>query len=341
MSNQEIILNTIKMKGPVIPNQIAKVIETSILFASAHLSELASSNKLKISNTKIGGTPVYYLPGQESRLQELYKHLNDKQQKAFNLLKEKKILRDSELEPVNRVALREIKDFAVPLQITANNEKILFWKWYLLTNDEAGVLIKSKLNISQQETKKQIPEVKQTQKIEKPQTQPQPEPLREIQKPKIQTQPHSTKEIKKQTSEITKPKAIEKQIKLHQEQEEKKQKKPSILKRIFKPKEDYFLKDIQKFFESKRIKIIEHNILRKNSEIDAIVKFSSAIGELKYYCKAKNKKNINEIDLTNAIAQGQFKKLPVLFLIKGNLSKKAEELLNAEFSKGLIIKKME
>ena len=62
MSNQELILSTIKTKGPVIPNDIAKVIETNILFASAHLSELVSSNKLKISNTKIGGTPVYYLP---------------------------------------------------------------------------------------------------------------------------------------------------------------------------------------------------------------------------------------------------------------------------------------
>jgi hypothetical protein len=70
MSNQELILQTIKTKGPVIPNQIAKVIETDILFASAHLSELVSSNKLKISNTKIGGTPGYFLPGQESRLQE-------------------------------------------------------------------------------------------------------------------------------------------------------------------------------------------------------------------------------------------------------------------------------
>ena len=46
------------------------------------------------------------------------------------------------------------------------------------------------------------------------------------------------------------------------------------------------------------------------------------------------------MDLTNALAQGQFKKLPVLFLIKGDLSKKAEELLNTEFKKGLIIHKI-
>jgi len=361
MSNQEIILNTIKIKGPVIPNQIAKVIETNILFASAHLSELASSNKLKISNTKIGGTPVYYLPGQESRLQDLYKYLNDKQQKAFSLLKEKKILRDNELEPINRVALREIKDFAVPLQITANNEKILFWKWYLLTNDEAGVLIKSKLNIFQPEPKKQTqeailepkPEIKQNPEpkkqeiqplpsatITKPQTQIQSAPQKEIPKPEVKQNLATQKPEAHSQIEATK-KTIEKQAKLANEQEEKKEKKPSILKRIFKPKEDSFFKDMQKFFESKRIKVIEHNIIRKNSEIDAIVKFPSAIGELLYYCKAKNKKNINEIDITNTLAQGQFKKLPVLFLIKGNFSKKAEELLKTDFSKGLIIKKME
>ncbi|MBW2981923.1 hypothetical protein KY343_03530 [Candidatus Woesearchaeota archaeon] len=313
MSNQETILNTIKIKGPVIPNDIAKVIETNILFASAHLSELASSNKLKISHTKVGGTPVYYLPGQESRLQEFYKYLNDKEKKAFDLLKEKKTLKDDKLEPVIRVALRSIKDFAVPLHITINNEKILFWKWYLLSNDEAGTLIKLQLQPPKE--------------IEKPK-----EPIQQKQETKeIEKQPEKKIEPKQEIKPKPQQKPIEQQKKLNEEIKEKK---------IIVKKQDSFLNKLQNYFNQKKIQIVEYDIIRKNSEIDAVIKFYSVVGDLEYYCKAKNKKTITNTDLSNAFVQGQFKKLPVLFLMTGNLTKKAEELLNTEFKKGLVVKKI-
>jgi hypothetical protein len=274
MVDQELILNTIKMKGPVIPNDIAKVIETNILLASAHLSELTSSNKLKISHTKIGSTPVYYLPGQESRLQELYKYLNDKDQKAFNLLKEKKILKDNELEPLMRVALRSIKDFAIPLHITINNQKILFWKWYLLNNDEASTLIKLKLQPPKQEIEKP----------KEPTQEKKPEPKTEIR--------YKEPQINVGSPKIEKPR--EQKQKIRQIKEKQIQLKPTE-----KPKtEDFFLKKIQNYCNNKKVEIIECNIIRKTSEIDAIVRFSSVVGELEYYCKAKNKKNVSDKDLS-------------------------------------------
>ena len=326
MFNQELVLNTIKMKGPVIPNDIAKVIETNILLASAHLSELVSSNKLKISNTKVGSSPVYYLPGQESRLQELFKHLNDKDQKAFNLLKEKKIQKDSELEPLMRVALRSIKDFAVPIHITINNEKILFWKWYLLSNDEAAALIKLKLQPPKKEHEKPKNTYQEAEKqIEKP------KPITEQPKTEI-LHINPQVQIKKETTTIQ-PKQIKQKLKLIKEKQIK-------LKPTERPKEDLFLKKIQNYCDNKRIELINHNIIRKASEIDAIVRFSSVVGDLEYYCKAKNKKSINDKDLSDAIIQGQLKKLPVLFLTTGKLTKKAEELLNTEFKKGIVIQKI-
>ena len=331
MSNQELILDAIKTKGPVIPNQIAKIIETDILFASAHLSELVSSNKLRISHTKIGGTPVYFLPGQESRLQDLYKYLNNKDQKAYNLLKEKKILQDEKLDPIIRVALRSIKDFAVPVHISINDKKILFWKWYMLSNDEAGALIKLQFQpktIEKPEEhvqeNKHSPEQTQKPKSEIKHKESQPEQ----QKPGINKQ-ETKPEVKIQEPKIKEQKPVEKQIKLKTEG-----------KKDFKPKQDLFLSRLQQYFDIKKIKVIEYNILRKNSEIDAIVKFSSVVGELDYYCKAKNKKSINDTDLSNAFVQGQLKKLPVLFLMNGNLTKKAEELLNTEFKKGIVVKKI-
>jgi len=40
--------------------------------------------------------------------------------------------------------------------------------------------------------------------------------------------------------------------------------------------------------------IIERNEIKKNSEIDFIARLETQIGNIKYFCKSKNKKKINE-----------------------------------------------
>ena len=85
--------------------------------------------------------------------------MNDKEKKAYDRLNENKILRDKEQEPVIRVALREIKDFALPLNVKYDNTTEIFWKWHMLNDQEAEQLIKSKLET--------IQGIKPEQKIEK------------------------------------------------------------------------------------------------------------------------------------------------------------------------------
>jgi hypothetical protein len=179
MDNRDKILEFVKVKGPVLPVQISKEIGSNILMASAHLAELTASSRLKISTIKVGSSPLYYLPGQEVMLQKYTTNMNDKEKKAFDLLNQNKILRDAEQEPVIRVALREIKDFAIPLNVNYNNNKEIFWKWYLINNDEAEQLIKSKLQIFEKPTEKKIDEkateIKEQQKTEE-------KPIQQIQK---------------------------------------------------------------------------------------------------------------------------------------------------------------
>jgi len=124
------VLDIVKLKGPVIPTQISAELSTSSLLASAMLSELVSNKQVKISSVKLGGTPLYYIQGQEEKLQNYTKYLHEKEKKAFDLLKEEVVLQDKMLEPVIRVALRQIKDFALPLQVTSGNGIELFWKWW-------------------------------------------------------------------------------------------------------------------------------------------------------------------------------------------------------------------
>ena len=50
---------------------------------------------------------------------------------------------------LTRVVLRNIKDFAIPLNVQNNEQKLLFWKWYLVDNTEAEEIIKSKVGPSE------------------------------------------------------------------------------------------------------------------------------------------------------------------------------------------------
>jgi len=297
MDTRDKILEFVKAKGPILPVQISKEIGTNILMASAHLAELTASHKLKISAIKVGGSPLYYLAGQEAMLQKFTANMNDKEKKAFDLLSQNKVLRDSEQEPVMRVALREIRDFAIPLNVNYNNNREIFWKWHLTANDDAEQLIKSKLGIEKPAENKA--EEKAKEEIQK-------EELKEEIKEKIEEKPAQS---------------VQKQLK----------EKPKELRK-YKPrdKEDNFLKDIMKFFEKNKINAISSETIKKDSEIDFVVEIPSVVGNLQYYCKAKNKKRINDSDLSNAFVKGQFKKLPVIFLSNGELSAKAQEMIGKE-----------
>jgi len=146
MDKNETILAIIREKGPVLPVQVSKQINDNILIASARLSELLTSKQIKISYLKIGGSPLYYSPGQENQLQNFVDDLGGMEKNAYNLLLQNKILRDSTQEPAIRVALREIKDFAIPLQVNYQDKTEIFWKWYLTDNRGAEPLIKNILS---------------------------------------------------------------------------------------------------------------------------------------------------------------------------------------------------
>jgi len=184
------ILNYVAKNGPVLPVQISKQINNNIIFAGAVLSELVASKKVKISNSKIGGSPVYYISGQEYKLSMLYPYLKDVHKKVYDLLKEKKILQDISVEPWQRVALREIPDFANMLR-TRDNQ--IFWKWYLVSEDEAVLIIKEILGIN--EIKESAPE---------PKSEVKEEPMKEIiAEPEVKPE---VKEEKPKQKKLVKPK---------------------------------------------------------------------------------------------------------------------------------------
>ena len=100
------ILELVKSKGPILPLSISSELKKDSLFVGAYLSDLLSSKQILVSAAKVGGSPVYYAKGQESRLEMLYKHLELKEREAYDLLKKNKVMSDKGTEPAIRVAFR-------------------------------------------------------------------------------------------------------------------------------------------------------------------------------------------------------------------------------------------
>jgi len=328
MNDQEKILSYLKIIGPVLPAQVAKHISSNILLASAHLSELVSQGKIKVSKLKIGGSPLYYSPEQKEKLQNFIHNLNPKDQQTLNLLKERKILRERNLDLLTRVSLRNIKDFAVSLNVNLNGIKELFWKWYLLDEQQATNIIKSQLSPSAK-------------------TQPNSTPKPELPQPKLET-PHKPETQLKETPppKPTEPQPLQPKPKI-QTSFESKQRKPFFqkLKEKIKPKRktvpDQFFPQMDSFFQERDIKIETKETIRKNAEMNFILKVPSVVGKLTYFCKAKNKKRCDEKDLSAAYMEAQAKKLPLLFLYTNDLTKRAQEMLDSGAFENMVIKKLD
>jgi hypothetical protein len=294
METNEKILSIVKARGPLLPVQVAKEINDNILMTSARLSELLTSRQIKISSVKVGGSPLYYFQGQESKLQDFAGNLQQKEKEAYELLKQNRILRDTSQEPAIRVALRQIKDFAVPLQVNYEAKAEIFWKWYLTDSNETQLIIRKLLD------KKNIIE-----------------------------SAHKPEAIKGTIDE--KETAIK--------NEAQKELRKDITKKARKADKDEFLNGVQQFLNKNKINILERKEIKKHQELDFILELPTTIGRVKYFCKAKGRKKINESDLSTAFVNAQSKNLPLLFLTTGSLTKKAKEMLNNEF-KNVILKEL-
>ena len=311
------ILDYISRYGPCLPVQISKQIQSNILFSGAVLSELVANQKIKISTAKVGGSPVYYAKGQEAKLSMLYPHLHEREKKAYDILKENKIVYDKALEPWQRVALRDLKDFAHPVHY--NDE--LFWRWYLFSEEESLKIIQEsfKQNVVQENVKEEVkieikqPEIKQEvkllevqqeikipEKLELNEVQTKIEPVEVMQKEEIKN------ELTDKKTKIRKPKKIKKE------------------------NEDFY-NLLNSHLYTNNIKKIEEIIVKKNKEYNIIGEVNSDVGLVRFFINVKDKKKINDSDLSLAHNKAQLKKLPLMFLSSGELDKKAKEYIKNNY----------
>ncbi len=159
---KEKIMALIQSHGPTLPVFIASQTGLSIIFSSAFLSELIADKRIKISDMRVGSSPLYFIPGQEPLLENFSQYLKSKEKDAFIILKEKRFLKDKDLDPAIRVAIRGIRDFAVAFK---RNDEI-YWRYFTIPESEFQISIeppKEKEIIIVEE--KPIEEIKPVEKI--------------------------------------------------------------------------------------------------------------------------------------------------------------------------------
>jgi len=303
------IVSVLKQKGPSVANSIGKTLELPNILTCAILSELTAEKIVKASNLKVGGSPLYYLPGQEIALENFLKFLELKEREAFARLKEAGILVDVELEPAIRVALRNIKDYAVPLRVNVNNADKVIWKYFLLRNEDAEI----KVNELFKKEEKKVEEVKPEAK---------PEIRKEVKQDQRAQERITSQDNNKEEIQKIKP-------------ETKEEEKPKLKERKKKAlKTD--LKGVAEKWLSKNKAELKKEIEGKES---FVISIPSEIGKLDFLLILKNKKVI-EGDLAIAYQEGLSQRLPVILLHKGKPSKKVIEYAST-FGGHLVLKELE
>jgi hypothetical protein len=262
----------------------------SPLFTSAFLAELYQEKKLKMTHMRVGSSPVYYLDGQEEGLEKYSTYLKSKEKEAYELLKKNRFLKDAEQEPAIRVALRAIKDFAIP---TKENQ---IWKYYLEKEE----------NLPQENIEEKIAVT------------PTEEKTNEIKEAKV-----ISKEEPKENSEETVQK--EETEKLKETSEEVKE-EPKIEKVVEETKneEEDFASICEREIEKLKIKIIEKTQTKKK-EFSWIGRIENQFGEVEIKLIGKDKKTITDKDILKAFEEATSDKKIVIYLTGGELSKKAKE----------------
>lgn len=291
--SKEKILSTIRVRGPSLPVQIAKTIEFSPLFTSAFLSELKAEGKILISNMRVGSSPLYFLPGQEALLEKFSPYLNQREREAFQLLREKKVLEDSGQEPVVRVALRAIKDFAFPVRIRVGGDVKLYWRYFSLSdNDVADFVGKDERT----EIKKEEKEIKE---------------------------PAEKKEFVEEIKDEPKENLVEKTEVKKDLQSSLEEERPLAEKRQAKTKESEFGINVKDYLQAKDIEVLEV-LTEKKKEIEAKVRLDAPFGKQSFYLIAKDKSSTTDNDLAMAFQKAQNERMPALVMSTGELNKKGK-----------------
>jgi len=132
-SYEKEIIKFLKTNGPSHPSQLNSVIKKDTFFSKVILDELKNSGKILTTKGKLGGSPLYYLPMHEEKAKKMiFDGLDFVSKKFVKKIKEKRVIKESELSVQEKYILPKCLDFIIPIK--RNNET--YFKYYLDLSNE-------------------------------------------------------------------------------------------------------------------------------------------------------------------------------------------------------------
>jgi hypothetical protein len=317
------ILAFLEHNGPSLPIPIAKHILLQPMFASAILSELLNEKRVKTSSMKIGSSPLYLIPGQEAKLESFTENLTGVEKEAYIKLKDNKFLEDQTQEPRIRVAMRGLKDFAIPIQL--NNK--LYWKYLTSSTEKIKESMEDEGEIAIGE---RVVGQKIWEDIKK--EQPKIEPIEE--KTKQEKIVHILKTEAENTSKNIENIFEEEKIIIIKEEniepspEKAIESKPQKIKKL--TEKDIFLEQVKHILESKNIELLEI-IQFDKKQVIAKARVNVDKTCILFFI---DKKRPDEKDMVRAYKKSQEYKLPYYIVTQTQPQKKLKE--TADLYKALL-----
>lgn len=292
----EAVLEYVRANGPCQPNEIRQALQAQDNFVvGAVLSELLGAGKIALSSLSLGTSRFYYDPDQPVMLEKISQHLNEKDQRAYTVLREQRVVRAHDLTPILRVAMSNIPDYSRPLLVRHDDgTEEQFWHYYLLSAQDAFTLIKERY-------------FGEKPKREAPSSEHADAPEIERETNSVASSPATAK---KRVPQRPKPAP-----KAHQDVE-------AGAGALLSDLGLGFGAQVQTYFDQKQIAVVR-SVETKKTEVSALVRVPSAVGPVSYYCKAKQKKICTDGDLASAMLEARQHSLPLLFIAGGSISKKA------------------
>ena len=289
LEKKEKIILYLKNNGPTLPVVISKVIEMDPFFASAILSEVLGEKRIKATHMRIGSSPLYFLEGQENQLEKMTSSLKSAEREAFEKLREKKILKDADETPAIRVALRSIRDFAIPFKL---DEQVM-WRYYLVTEDEVRKMFSP---IEKKEEK--------LEKVEKEIVVKKERVRREVKRKDFASSDignnEPAKSFEKKVLDISPDKGEEK---------------------------SEFFNEIKNYLEGRKIEFLEE-IQSDKKEVVAKVSIDSDVGKINFLLVAKNKKSVSKEEINTAVQRATYSKMPCLIIVRKEPTKSIENFIS-------------
>ena len=339
------IIGVLDEKGPSLPINIAKALEISSLFISAFLSELTNQKRIKVSSLKVGGSPLYYLKGQEKKLEDYYKYLHPRESEAFLLLREHRVLKDRDQDPATRVALRSIKDFSVGFKM--DNE--IYWRFVSVSKEEVDGILNGNVIEEKVEEEKNIEEEKvEEEKVEEEKVEVEKVEVEKVEEEKVEesvqekvrevVEEKVEEKIEKENPRMIEP--VVKEVKIKSESDNKFN-NPLVMDKVIKKKEkprSEFVQQVISFINERGLQIVEEKDY-KAKEYNCVVQIKSELGIINFLTQAKDKKRITESDFKKLLSNAQSIPLPAFMLYTGEIGNSAKDYLK-EYSSVLKAKRI-